>query len=174
MGRREAGGAGHRQALTIRRAMIITILSVGLPKDTCIGALSSGYLDRIRKFTKIQVKAIKQEPLLPEAGSAALRKEAKKLLELMQGSYNVVLDKDGEMMGSEVFAKFLDMRIMGGTKSMNIIIGGPSGIDMSVKMKADKVLSLSKMTFPHELTMVIIAEQIYRAYTIMRGLPYHR
>ena len=92
----------------------------------------------------------------------------------MEGCYNIVLDKGGKTMSSELFANFLNKRILSGIKIMNIIIGGPVGIDSSVKQGADTVLSLSPMTFPHELTMVIIAEQIYRAFSIMHGLPYHK
>jgi 23S rRNA (pseudouridine1915-N3)-methyltransferase len=157
-----------------RIIMLINILSVGLPKDKHIQHLTDSYLERTKKYTSISLKTIKQEPLASNAETGALRKEAKKLIHLMEDCYNIVLDKDGDMMGSELFANFLNKRIMSGIKVMNIIIGGPTGIDVSVKQRAEKVMSLSPMTFPHELTMVIIAEQIYRAFAILHGLPYHK
>jgi 23S rRNA (pseudouridine1915-N3)-methyltransferase len=154
--------------------MLINVISVGLPKDKHIQYLTDSYLERIKNYSSISLKMVRQEPLSSKAETAALRKEAKKLVELMEGCYNIVLDKDGDMMNSELFANFLNKRIIGGVKVMNIIIGGPIGIDISIKQRADKILSLSSMTFPHELTMVIIVEQIYRAFAIMHGLPYHK
>ena len=154
--------------------MLITIVSVGLPKDEHVQKLTGRYIERIKKYSAITLKSVRQEPLTSAPGISALRKEAKKLAELMEGCYNIVLDRSGDTMSSELFANFLNKRIMSGIKIMNIIIGGPAGVDSSVKQKADTVMSLSAMTFPHELTMVIIAEQIYRAFSIMHGLPYHK
>ncbi len=154
--------------------MFINIVSVGLPRSKQVQQLTHDYMERINKYSRVSLKAVKQEPLLQGNGDVAVRKEAKKLIGLMKDCYNIVLDKDGEMMSSESFAKFLNNSIMGGTRIVNVIIGGPTGIDMSVKQRADKVLSLSRMTFSHEITMVIIAEQLYRAFTIMHGIPYHR
>ncbi len=157
-----------------RIIMFITIVSVGLPKDEHVQKLTERYFERIRKYSAISLKTIRQEPLTSNSEISALRKEAKKLVELMEGCYNIVLDKGGKTMSSELFANFLNKRILSGIKIMNIIIGGPVGIDSSVKQGADTVLSLSPMTFPHELTLVIIAEQVYRAFSIMHGLPYHK
>ncbi len=154
--------------------MLINVISVGLPKDKYIRHLTDVYFERIKNYSSISLKMVGQEPLSSKAETVALRKEAKKLIELMEGCYNIVLDKDGDTMSSEMFANFLNKRIISGVKVMNIIIGGPMGIDISIKQMADKMLSLSSMTFPHELTMVIIAEQIYRAFAIMHGLPYHK
>ncbi len=157
-----------------RLRMLINILSVGSPKDTCIRELTEGYLERIRRYCPVALKAVKQEALVPGAAADALKKEAQKLISLMDGCYNMVLDKDGEGMNSESFANFLNKRIMSGVKVMNIIIGGPMGIDSSVKQRAEKTMALSRMTFPHELAMVIVAEQVYRAFAILHGLPYHK
>ncbi len=154
--------------------MLITLLSVGSPKDTCVRELTDGYLERIRRYSPVAVKAVRQEPLGSGSGTDAMKKEAQKLIPLMEGCYNIVLDKDGEVMDSGAFANFLNKRIMSGIKVMNIIIGGPMGIDTSVKKKAEKTMALSRMTFPHELAMVVIAEQVYRAFAILHGLPYHK
>ena len=137
-------------------------------------AMMEDYIGRVRRYTRIALTMIRQEPILPGRGTDGLRREASRFVALMKGSYNVVLDREGEMMGSESFAKFLNKRILDGTKVVNIIVGGPMGIDVSIKKSADKVLSLSSMTFPHELTVVIVAEQVYRAFAIMHGLPYHK
>lgn len=154
--------------------MLINIVSVGSPRSKQVQQLTGEYVGRIRHYAQVSLKAVRPEPMVSDSDSLVLRKEAGRLRELMDKCYNVVLDRDGEMMDSILFAKFLDKRIMAGTRVMNVIIGGPSGIDRSVKQGADKVLSLSHMTFPHELTIVIITEQLYRAFTILHGLPYHR
>jgi len=154
--------------------MLINILTVGSPKNKYIKELTDDYIKRVQQYTNVMLKTVRQEPISSESGVVIRKKEAKRLMNFMENCYNVVLDTDGETMSSELFAKFLSMRIMNGIRVVNIIIGGPTGIDISVKQKAEKVLSLSMMTFPHELTMVIIMEQIYRAFTIMHKLPYHK
>ncbi len=154
--------------------MLINIVSVGFPKNKHVQEMTDDYMNRIQQYIKIALKTVKQEPILTNPTHVVLKKEADRLVVFMKNSYNVVLDKDGEMMSSELFAKFLNKRIMNGTKVVNIIIGGPMGIDVSIKQSADKAVSLSNMTFPHELSMVIIAEQIYRAFAIIHGLPYHK
>ncbi len=154
--------------------MLINIVVVGSPKNRQAQALTEDYIGRVRRYTRIELTAIKQEPVLPGRERDALRREAIRLAAYREGSYNVVLDRDGEAMGSESFAKFLKKRIMDGTKVVTMMIGGPQGFDASIKKNADRVLSLSGMTFPHELVVVIVAEQIYRAFAIMHGLPYHR
>ncbi|MGB9735895.1 MAG: 23S rRNA (pseudouridine(1915)-N(3))-methyltransferase RlmH [bacterium] len=154
--------------------MQIRIIVAGLPKNRCIQNLTYDYIERIDHYSKISLEEIKPESIISGMEKLALKKEAKKFMLHMENSYNVVLDKDGEVLTSELFANFLNKRIIGGVKTMNIIIGGPTGIDFSVKQRADKVLSLSRMTFSHELSLLIIVEQIYRAFTIMYGLPYHK
>jgi|YelNatPaOPRAMG01_1025707.scaffolds.fasta_scaffold00726_30 23S rRNA (pseudouridine1915-N3)-methyltransferase len=154
--------------------MLINIITVGLPKDAYIKHLTASYMDRIKNYANVSLKDIRQEPLRTKQEDIALRKEAIKFLYHMEGCYNVVLDKDGVMMDSELFAKFINKRIISGTKVMNIMIGGPAGIDSTVKQRADTVLSLSRMTFPHELSLLIVVEQVYRAFTILHGVPYHR
>lgn len=154
--------------------MHIRIIALGLPQNRYIKNLTNDYIERISHFSKISLEEVKPESTISVPVEVSLKKEAKKFILHMKDCYNVVLDKQGDMMSSELFANFLNKRIMSGVKTMNIIIGGPTGLDFSVKQKADKVISISKMTFPHELSLLIIVEQIYRAFTIMYGLPYHK
>jgi 23S rRNA (pseudouridine1915-N3)-methyltransferase len=85
----------------------------------------------------------------------------------------VLLDERGEAMDSEGFAGFLNRKLSQGLKSLVFVIGGPYGFDDSLKKKSQQILSLSRLTFPHQLVRLIFAEQLYRALTILRNEPYH-
>ncbi|TNF66528.1 MAG: 23S rRNA (pseudouridine(1915)-N(3))-methyltransferase RlmH [Gammaproteobacteria bacterium] len=93
--------------------------------------------------------------------------------ELSQSDYIVVLDSQGKLHSTESLAARLDhWKLLG--QRVAIIIGGPDGIDQSIKNKANESISLSKMTFPHPLVRIMITEQIYRAMCILKGHPYHK
>ena len=82
-------------------------------------------------------------------------------------------DANGKQMSSMEFAKWVQARFNSGVKNVNFVIGGPYGFSDAVYSRADSKISLSKMTFSHQMVRAIFAEQIYRAFTIMRGEPYH-
>lgn len=92
---------------------------------------------------------------------------------LEPGDFFVLLDEKGTEMGSEKFATFLQKRMNSSVKQLVFVIGGPYGFSQDVKNKANASLSLSKMTFSHQLVRVLFAEQLYRAFTILKGEPYH-
>ncbi len=102
------------------------------------------------------------------------KKEASIVLELLKpDDYLVVLDERGRSFTSEGLAEFLAARAMAGTKQVVFLIGGAFGVDESLLQKAKLKWSLSDLTFPHQLVRLILAEQIYRACTILRNEKYH-
>lgn len=100
--------------------------------------------------------------------------EGERMLSAFQPSdYVVLLDERGAQMTSREFATFIDRRMSSGLKRLVFVIGGPYGFSDEVYARADARLSLSKMTFSHEMIRLFFTEQIYRAMTILRGEPYH-
>ena len=88
--------------------------------------------------------------------------------------YVITLEINGVMLGSEEFARKIEQLGVQGNSSIGFVIGGSIGLGKEVRKRADYALSFSKMTFPHQLMRVILLEQIYRAYRIINGEPYHK
>ena len=86
----------------------------------------------------------------------------------------MVLDERGQPMDSLKFAKWLERLTIDQPHGVNFVMGGDAGLDDAVKQRAQKVLTLSAMTLPHQLARVLLLEQIYRACTLMRNIPYHK
>ena len=95
------------------------------------------------------------------------------LLEKCKGAI-VALDGKGKMLSSEEIADYIHKKEVSGFSEISFIIGGSNGLSDAVLKKADLVLSFGKITFPHQLFRVVLSEQIYRAFTIIKGLPYHK
>ena len=143
--------------------MKMLIVCVGkLNKELLSGA--NDYLKRISRFTKIDVIEIKE---------SCPQKEGIELLRLSSGCQRVSLTPEGNLFSSVEFSGYLkDVKEKG--KNIAFIIGGPDGLSKDVKEKSDKLISFSIMTFPHTLFRVMLFEQIYRAFKIEAGHPYHR
>ena len=154
--------------------MTLLVVTVGRPRDPRLTALHDDYADRIRRFR------VRYDPrFVPEvrAGSRftdehVREREGRTILQaLPAGAFVVALDREGEPLDSPSFAHRLERWASG---AVAFVVGGPLGLDRAVLARADIVWSLSRATFPHELTRVLLAEQIYRAMTILRGVPYHK
>lgn len=103
-----------------------------------------------------------------------MARESELLTAKIPGSSDLVcLDRTGTQMDSEAFAGWLQNAIESG-RDLTLLVGGPHGLDPTLKDRARHVISLSKVTFPHDLVRLICAEQLYRAVTILRGHPYHK
>lgn len=111
----------------------------------------------------------------PAAESLARSRESTRILARCgAGEYLTVLDIQGQMMDSPALAARFDQLITGGVRVVNLVVGGPWGVDRSLIDRADLRLSLGPMTYTHELARLIILEQVYRAFTILNHLPYHK
>lgn len=146
--------------------MKIKIAWVGKTKEPAIQTLTDEYLKRISRFAEVEGIAVKDEPVVLELASGSshgARKERCKL---------VLLDSRGKQYSSEELAAMLEREQVNAVP-MLFAIGGSDGFSEVARGSASLVLSLGKMTLPHELARVVLVEQIYRAFTILKKHPYH-
>ncbi len=132
------------------------------------------YVRKLGPGIKLNFVELKDEKLGKQSDAEAKKKEKERLFEKWPTRTTVVaLDQTGKSMDSPAFAKTIS-RVRDNGLDLAFIIGGPVGLDPEVLKKADKVISLSPMTFPHRLVRLILIEQVYRAFTILRNEPYHK
>lgn len=147
--------------------MKITIIAIGKLKEKFLVEGVTEYLKRLRLFSKIEVREILE--------CRTIEEEGKKILsQVPQNSWLCVLDVKGNPITSEKFAEKISELNLRGTSNLTFIIGGAFGISDEVRKAADFLLSLSEMTFTHQMARMILLEQIYRAFKINRGEPYHK
>ena len=159
--------------------MNITILCVGQIKEKYFRDAIAEYQKRLSRYCKLQMIEVADEKTKENASEAEndliRKKEGERLLKHIKDSdYCITLEIDGRMLTSEGLSKEIDRLGLAGKSSLVFVIGGSIGLDTAVLKRSDYALSFSKMTFPHQLMRVILLEQIYRSYRIMRGEPYHK
>ena len=159
--------------------MNIQIICIGKLKEKYWTDAIKEYSKRLSRFCSLEIIELK-ESLLPGNASAADEEkvkleEGKEILKAIKdGTYVITLEIKGKALTSEeLAAKIDDLGIMG-RSNVAFVIGGSLGLSPEVSQRADFKLSFSKMTFPHQLMRVILLEQIYRAYKINAGEPYHK
>ena len=155
--------------------MKILILAVGRLRDKAIAALCEEYAGRIRRYgLQLSLEEVKEEAGNQDP-SLILRKEAERLRSrLPEGAYTVALDSGGDCCDSPTFARRLNQLMLQGRNKVVFLVGGHLGLEPGLVSSCDWVLSLSQMTFSHEMVRLIFLEQLYRANTILRGEPYHK
>lgn len=159
--------------------MNITIISVGKLKEKYLKQGIEEYLKRLKSYAKVNIEEVPDEQAPDNLSEAEIeevkRKEGEKILsKLSQDTYCITLEIEGKQLTSEAFAKKLDDLATYGKSKIAFIIGGSHGLSDEVKKRSDFALSFSKMTYPHQLMRLILVEQIYRAFRINRGEPYHK
>jgi 23S rRNA (pseudouridine1915-N3)-methyltransferase len=159
--------------------MRLIIAAVGRLKDGPERELLDRYRDRFEKLGKGLGFSLVAWHDTPESRASNTEKrreeEGEALLKLARDAdHLIVLDERGKPLTSDAFAKALAKARDGGAKTSAILVGGPDGLADSVRKAAKLQLSLSAMTLPHGLARVVLAEQLYRAATILAGHPYHR
>ena len=148
---------------------------VGKTNDHKLNALVEDYKKRIEKYHRFDILTI---PDIKNRGKLTKYLQKKREGELItdrikQYDYLVLLDETGKQMDSLFFSNFINARMMGSQKRLIFLIGGPYGFSDSVYKRANEKISLSKMTFPHQMVRIFFLEQLYRANTILRNEPYH-
>jgi 23S rRNA (pseudouridine1915-N3)-methyltransferase len=152
----------------------IRLVCVGKPRDRVLAELHERYAERIRRFgvgyETAHVAEVRADGRFSE--DHVRQREGRALIDAHGGAGRIIaLDPTGRCWSSEQLAE----RIEGwGTPAATLLIGGPLGLHEQVRTRAEAVWSLSPLTFPHELARVLIAEQVYRALCIRRGVPYHK
>jgi 23S rRNA (pseudouridine1915-N3)-methyltransferase len=152
----------------------LTVICVGKLKERHWREAQDEYLKRLATNAKSEVVELEPEPLGATVTPAlSMRAEGQKILKrLPKDAFVVVMDKGGRPLDSVKFAEFFREQGDGG-RHLVFIIGGAAGIDPAVMEEADAKLSLSAMTFTHEMARIFLLEQIYRAMTIISGKAYH-
>lgn len=159
--------------------MRISLFAVGRLKTGPEKELASRYLDRFAKagpaiglelarMTEVSESRASNSETRKREEAAALEKA------LPEGAVLILLDERGKAIDSEAFADLLGRQRDGGKRDVMIAIGGADGLDPELRKRADLTLNLGSMTWPHQLVRILIAEQLYRAVTILSGHPYHR
>ncbi len=155
--------------------MNIELIVVGKTDMREVEALVSMYTKRLNHYVRFAITTIadvRNTKKLSEAEQKRLEGEA--ILKLISESdYLMLLDEHGLELRSIEFAEMLQRRMLSGTKRLVFVIGGPYGFSDAIYQRANSKLSLSKMTFSHQIVRAIFTEQLYRAFTILKNEPYH-
>lgn len=155
--------------------MTIKLRCIGKTDSKELQKLIEVYLKRLQFYTKFELEIIpdlKKAKNLDENQQKS--KEGELILNKVQPSdFIVLLDENGKQFTSETFADYLQKRMNSGLKQLIFIIGGPYGFSDEVSQRANAKISLSKMTFSHQMVRLFVTEQIYRGFTILKNEPYH-
>lgn len=143
--------------------MRLTVAWIGKSKDAAIGSLTAEYLKRLQRYVAVEGRELSDQSALTKLVSRSGR----------TAPVLVLLDSRGKQLSSEELAAFVRDHRDRGTQELIFAIGPADGWSDELRTKADFQLSLGKMTLPHELARVVLAEQLYRAFTILAGHPYH-
>lgn len=159
--------------------MKITLITVGKVKEKFYRDAIAEFEKRLSKYCNLTIVEVADEKTPDNAGEALetqiKEKEAKRILQSVKDdAYVITLEINGAKKDSVAFSAQIEQLGIQGKSHIVFIIGGSLGLHDSVCKRADSSLSFSDMTFPHQLMRVILLEQIYRAYRIMNGEPYHK
>lgn len=154
----------------------VELLCVGTVREPALRQLIAEYQKRLLRFCTFNIIELDEKPLVKEAPaqiSRALDSEGECILKKLDNSFNIALCVEGKKYDSVSFANLLE-KVMLQNSKLKFIIGSSYGLSDAVKQKADVRLSLSAMTFPHQLSRLILIEQIYRAYKIRANEKYNK
>ncbi|QHS54058.1 23S rRNA (pseudouridine(1915)-N(3))-methyltransferase RlmH [Mucilaginibacter sp. 14171R-50] len=155
--------------------MKITFITVGKTEDAYLKDGIEKYVKRLKHYTRLEMAEIpelKNTKALTEDQQKT--KEAELILKKINPQDHVILlDENGMEFTSVQFANYISKRSVSSSANLVFIVGGPYGFDQSVYQRANDKLSLSRMTFSHQMVRLFFVEQLYRAYSIIKGEPYH-
>lgn len=159
--------------------MNITIISVGKIKEKYFVGAINEYKKRLSRYCKLNIVEVSDEKAPENLSDKEMimikDAEGEKILKhVKDGMYVIALDIQGKMLSSEKLSKKIESLGVEGNSSIAFVIGGSLGLADGVKKRSDYKLSFSPMTFPHQLMRVVLLEQIYRGFRIMKGEPYHK
>jgi len=154
----------------------LVLLWVGRTRDRNLRAAIDGYLERVGRYLPVTLIEVKEEPASDRhSREAALQKEGRRIRGKIPGGHEVVLlDVAGRELSSQQLATFLGKRLGSSSKGLVFVIGGHEGVDDRTRESADQMIALSRMTLTHEMARLVLAEQLYRALSILHGGRYHR
>ena len=143
--------------------MKIRILAIGKPKLRYAADGIAEFQKRLQRACKVEIEYLKDKD------------ESRQLLERSAGTYRIAMDERGDLLTTDKFVDRINaLEQRGDVKTVSFLIGGSDGHSEELRQNSDALLALSPLTLQHELALVVLLEQIYRAYSIKRGEPYHR
>ena len=155
--------------------MKITLLTIGKTEDKYLLEGIDIYLKRLKHYIPFKILEI------PELkGTKSLTREQQKIKEaelifknIHSTDHIILLDENGQEFSSKQFSNFLNKKMVGGQQHLVFIVGGPYGFSEEIYLRSNEKISLSRMTYSHQMIRLLFTEQLYRAYTILKGEPYH-
>ncbi len=159
--------------------MKFRIITVGKLKEKYLKDGTAEYLKRLQRYATVEIIEVADEQT-PDSASEMEElqikaKEAQRIHKyIKEDTYLIALAIEGTMLTSEQLAERIEQLGISGKSHITMVIGGSLGLDKSILQQADLLLSFSKLTFPHQLMRLILVEQLYRSYRIMKGEPYHK
>ncbi|MDE6894438.1 MAG: 23S rRNA (pseudouridine(1915)-N(3))-methyltransferase RlmH, partial [Malacoplasma sp.] len=155
----------------------IKIICFGKIKDANLKVLINEYLQKLNFFYKTEIVELSEEKIVNENNlgeiETCLKKESFKLIPFIENGFNILLDINSKQLDSIGFAKLINEKI-NYSKNINFFVGSSYGIDSTIKEKFDYRISFSSLTFNHQIFRLILLEQIYRAFTIIKNIKYHK
>lgn len=160
-------------------SMKIRIYAIGKIKETYLKNGIEEYLGRIKPYSQIEIVEVNDEPIADNPHHSDIKKaidiEGKRILKLLKtNEYLIGLDLNKKELNSPQFADYLNEKFVLGGSNISFVIGGSYGLSDELKNRCNDSISLSKMTFLHQMTRLILLEQIYRAFKINRNETYHK
>jgi 23S rRNA (pseudouridine1915-N3)-methyltransferase len=152
----------------------IVLVAVGARMPAWVDAAFADFAKRMPAELRLELKEVKAEPRAGKSAAQLMAAEAARIdAAVPRGARRIVLDEHGDRVTSAQLAARI-VAWQGEGRDAVLIVGGPDGIDPTLKARADETLRLSDLTLPHALVRVVVAEAIYRAWSINAGHPYHR
>ncbi|MFN0088162.1 MAG: 23S rRNA (pseudouridine(1915)-N(3))-methyltransferase RlmH [Blastocatellia bacterium] len=156
--------------------MRLQFVWIGKTRDRHCAALAGDYLDRIGRFAPYDISELREySGAAGEDDRRVVAAESARILEAVDRSdFVILLDEQGREYSSTAFADLIRAKRETGVKRLAFIIGGFAGVSADVKQRANLRLALSRLTMTHEMARVVLVEQVYRAFTLLAGMPYHK
>jgi len=152
--------------------MRFRVIWPGKTRDTRLRSLVEDYVERLNHFVRVEIIELKEAGRADKPG---IDKEAARISDALRpGGVTVILDVSGVVWTSQQLAEQVRNWEVRGIKEVSFVIGGPNGLSQDLVARADRRWSLSRLTLTHEMARVLMFEQLYRAYTIINGLPYQK
>lgn len=155
--------------------MKLVLLAIGKTSNRGVADIIESYVGKIVRMAPFEMRILPDVKITKSTGEQQQKalEGARLMSQFQSGDYVILLDERGKQLTSRQFASMIDSRMSNVRGNIYFVIGGPYGFSQDVYDRADQLLSLSSMTFPHDLIRIFFTEQIYRAFTILNNHPYH-
>jgi len=153
----------------------LRLICIGKLTETWQRSAADDYAGRIKRYFPLDIVELKEEKGGRKGDTKGIlkREGARILAKVPERTFLIALDEQGRNLKSEQFADLLSTEMLHGGRDWCLVVGGPYGLDDDIRDRADLTLSLSKMTFTHQMARILLLEQLYRSCTIIKNEPYH-